>query len=65
MVKTKFMFLIDVDFQPSPGLEVNFVEILNKNYQQNNLTKIAFVVPAFEYLEMPNVSFDEKTFQAI
>lgn len=49
--KTQFMFLIDADFQPSPNLENEFSNILAKYYSG----KAAFVVPAFEYLESPNV----------
>lgn len=62
MVKTRFMFLVDADFQPSPNLEINFLNSLAKyhpNYlrtHDSNGCRIAFVVPAFEYLEMPNVS---------
>lgn len=63
MVKTRFMFLVDADFQPSPNLETNFLNILSK-YHSNYLKahdpngcRMAFVVPAFEYLEMPNVNF--------
>ena len=63
MVRTKFMFLVDADFQPSPGLEPNFAMFLHKhhhnlqmNMEQNESQRLAFVVPAFEYLETPNVS---------
>ncbi len=51
-VKTKFMFIADADFQPSPDFELRFMSILSK-YKYPN--KTAFVVPAFEYLEMPQV----------
>ena len=50
--KTQFMFLVDADFQPSPNFEKYFTDVA-KNY----VTKqIVFVVPAFEYLENPDVS---------
>jgi len=51
-VKTKFMFITDADFQPCPDFEHRFMSIYAK---QKYPTKTAFVVPAFEYLEMPNV----------
>ncbi|OTF70651.1 hypothetical protein BLA29_000363, partial [Euroglyphus maynei] len=60
MVQTRFMFLVDADFQPSPNLETNFLSTMNKyhsNYLRQHDTngcRIAFVVPAFEYLEIPN-----------
>lgn len=56
-VKTKFMFLTDADFQPSPELEQRFAShIIKKNYT----SKDVFVVPAFEYLEMPKVINNNK-----
>ena len=60
MVQTRFMFLVDADFQPSPNLETNFLNTLNKYHSSylrqhdTNGCRIAFVVPAFEYLEIPN-----------
>lgn len=65
MCRTRFMFLVDADFQPSAGLESAFISFL-REYHSNLLKKeqdvkvdskrLAFVVPAFEHLETPNVS---------
>ncbi|XP_054708905.1 xylosyl- and glucuronyltransferase LARGE2s-like [Uloborus diversus] len=52
-VQTKYLFLMDADFQPSPEFQQKFsVSIKNKNLS----SKIAFVVPAFEYIELPKKS---------
>lgn len=60
MAKTKFLFLIDADFQPSPALEENFIQSLRKHQPNcllsNEDCRIAFVVPAFEYAETPKVN---------
>ncbi|UXI18298.1 hypothetical protein NH340_JMT04241 [Sarcoptes scabiei] len=57
MAKTKFLFLIDADFQPSPALEENFIQSLRKHQPNcllsNEDCRIAFIVPAFEYAETP------------
>lgn len=53
MCKTRYMLLVDVDFQPSPLLEMNFASFINNQHSDEKL-KIAFVVPAFEYVETPN-----------
>lgn len=58
-VQTRYLFLVDADFQPSPGLEANFAAYLRHHHHSKfdkKSPKRAFVVPAFEYLEMPNVS---------
>lgn len=55
-VKTRFAFLVDADFQPSPNLEAHFASFI-RNKKQDQNKKFAYVVPAFEYLETPNVSF--------
>ncbi|CAG2121567.1 unnamed protein product, partial [Medioppia subpectinata] len=49
-VKTKFMFISDADFQPSPDFNNRFMSILSKH---EYTSRTAFVVPAFEYLESP------------
>lgn len=69
-VRTRFMFLIDADFQASPNLETIFDDFLHKHYaselvkksEQSNLCSLAFVVPAFEYFESPKVSLLQSIF---
>lgn len=58
-VRTRYAFLVDADFQPSPGLEAHFAAFIRNKKQQvdTEKKKFAYVVPAFEYLETPNVSF--------
>lgn len=51
-VKTKYMFLLDGDFQPSPDFQQKFTNFA-KYFDHN--PRIAFVVPAFEYIELPQV----------
>ncbi|XP_055927161.1 xylosyl- and glucuronyltransferase LARGE2s-like [Argiope bruennichi] len=52
-VKSKYMFLLDADFQPSPDFQQKFAAHLkHSTYNQ----KTAFVVPAFEYIELPQRS---------
>lgn len=46
------MFLLDGDFQPSPDFQQRFSNIA-KHFENN--PKTAFVVPAFEYIELPQV----------
>jgi glycosyltransferase-like protein LARGE len=48
--QTKYLLLIDADFQPCPDLEQTFLSTANKF---DNTSGMAFVVPAFEYLETP------------
>ncbi len=61
-VRTRFAFLVDADFQPSPGLEAHFAAYLQRKElgkkvgKEEEVEKVAYVVPAFEYLETPNVS---------
>lgn len=50
-VVTRWMFLIDGDFQSSPNLVANVVPFLPSSPLG---ALYAFVVPAFEYLETPN-----------
>ncbi|XP_015795390.1 LARGE xylosyl- and glucuronyltransferase 2-A isoform X1 [Tetranychus urticae] len=50
--KTRFIMLLDADFQPSPDLEKEFVQ----NIQGIDVSSKAFVVPAFEYVEAPKVN---------
>ena len=45
-VKTKFMLILDADFQPSPNLEREFMSIS----ADMDISKSVFVVPAFEYV---------------
>ena len=54
-IDTEYAFLVDADFIPCPELEFKLEHHLNnlhrsqfKNYNSN---KLAFVVPAFEYIE--------------
>ncbi|XP_015920345.1 xylosyl- and glucuronyltransferase LARGE2 [Parasteatoda tepidariorum] len=49
-VKSKFMFLLDADFQPSPDFQQKFSASI-KSHSLN--LKTAFVVPAFQYMELP------------
>lgn len=49
---TKFMFISDADFQPCPEFGTRFVSIISKHRYSE---RTAFVVPAFEYLETPQV----------
>ncbi|GFU20863.1 LARGE xylosyl- and glucuronyltransferase 1 [Nephila pilipes] len=52
-VKSKYMFLLDADFQPSPYFQQKFsAAVKHSNFNQ----KAAFVVPAFEYIELPQRS---------
>lgn len=46
------MFLLDGDFQPSPDFQQKFSNFA-KYFEHN--PKTAFVVPAFEYIELPQV----------
>ncbi|GIX71815.1 LARGE xylosyl- and glucuronyltransferase 1 [Caerostris extrusa] len=49
-VKSEYMFLLDADFQPSPDFQQKFAAYLkHSTFNQ----KTAFVVPAFEYIELP------------
>ena len=50
---TKYILLLDADFQPSPNLEKNFFSSIQLIKDDE---KTAFVVPAFEYLSFPKVS---------
>lgn len=52
-VKTRYMFLLDGDFQPSPDFQQKFLNFA-KHFEHN--PKTAFVVPAFEYIELPQKS---------
>ncbi|CAN7983365.1 unnamed protein product [Ixodes pacificus] len=47
------LFLADADFQPSPDFHKHF---LLSTRSISNTDKVAFVVPAFEYLELPQKS---------
>ncbi|EEC03266.1 Gyltl1B protein, putative [Ixodes scapularis] len=47
------LFLADADFQPSPDFHKHF---LLSTRSVSNTDKVAFVVPAFEYLELPQKS---------
>ncbi|RWS31574.1 uncharacterized protein B4U80_07653 [Leptotrombidium deliense] len=49
-VKTKYSLILDADFQPSPDLKKYFSFLISK---MNDTKKVAFVVPAFEYMEQP------------
>ncbi|KAG8189592.1 hypothetical protein JTE90_023660 [Oedothorax gibbosus] len=49
-VKSKFMFLLDGDFQPSPDFQQKFVAHFKHTTFHK---KTAFVIPAFEYIELP------------
>lgn len=52
-VKSKYMFLLDADFQPSPYFQQKFAATFKySNFDQ----KTAFVIPAFEYIELPQRS---------
>lgn len=51
-VNTRFMLLLDADFQPSPDIEKHFLSIEEK---LNGTSGYAFVVPAFEYIDQPQV----------
>ena len=51
-VTTKFMFISDADFQPCPEFNTRFISIYSKHKYSE---RTAFVVPAFEYLETPQV----------
>ncbi|XP_074597011.1 uncharacterized protein LOC141852066 isoform X2 [Brevipalpus obovatus] len=46
-VRTRFMLILDADFQPSPNLEENFSPLLDKM----NTSLSAFVVPSFEFVD--------------
>lgn len=46
------MFLLDGDFQPSPDFQQKFSNFAR--YFEHN-PKTVFVVPAFEYIELPQV----------
>lgn len=48
--ETRFCFISDADFQPSPDLLQKFHTALKS---VKNVSKTAFVVPAFEYTELP------------
>ncbi|XP_067137942.1 glycosyltransferase-like protein gnt14 [Centruroides vittatus] len=48
--ETKFLLLLDADFQPSPNFQQHFASVI-KHLRTN--PKTAFVVPAFEYIELP------------
>lgn len=48
--ETKFLLLLDADFQPSPNFQQHFASVI-KHLRIN--PKTAFVVPAFEYIELP------------
>lgn len=50
---TKYILLLDADFQPCPDLETKFLNSIK--FAEDNHKK-AFVVPAFEYLTHPKVS---------
>lgn len=59
-VKTDYIFLVDADFIPCPSMEIKLERHLNnlhrpqfKNYDQD---KLAFVIPAFEYIENQRVT---------
>ncbi|XP_035209861.1 LARGE xylosyl- and glucuronyltransferase 2-like isoform X2 [Stegodyphus dumicola] len=52
-VKTKYMLLLDADFQPSPDFQQKFLTSLK---HVDFSLKTAFVVPAFEYMELPQKS---------
>ena len=51
-VRTKHFLLIDADFQPCPELEKKF---LTSAKEFEDTGKIAFVLPAFEYIQLPKV----------
>ncbi|VDL19579.1 unnamed protein product, partial [Hymenolepis diminuta] len=45
---TKYIFVIDFDFIPKPGLYANFLDLLSSVSILENTTKVAYIVPAFE-----------------
>ncbi|XP_035694904.1 LARGE xylosyl- and glucuronyltransferase 2-like isoform X2 [Branchiostoma floridae] len=49
MVKSKYVFLLDADFIPSPNFQDNFRVLIND--QSDPTDRTAYVVPAFEFLE--------------
>lgn len=57
-VKTDYAFLVDADFIPCPDIESKLERYLRRNQFRNyDSSKLAFVVPAFEYIE--NQQFDD------
>ncbi|KAI1306474.1 LARGE xylosyl- and glucuronyltransferase 2 [Halotydeus destructor] len=50
--ETKYIFLVDADFQSSPNLVDSFKMAATKR----SSSRIAFVAPAFEYFEPPKVN---------
>jgi hypothetical protein len=53
MTDTRFILMIDADFQVSPTLYQDFLKYLSDESRQT--FKTAFVIPAFEYLDAPQV----------
>lgn len=51
-VLTKYMLILDADFEPSPNLEQEFEAVKS----QCGFEKVAYVIPAFEYIEPPYVN---------
>lgn len=49
---TKYVMMLDADFQPCPDMESELHVHLHKSKYG---PKDALVIPAFEFLEMPNV----------
>ncbi|XP_072019743.1 xylosyl- and glucuronyltransferase LARGE1-like isoform X2 [Amphiura filiformis] len=49
--KTQYLLLLDADFIPSPNLEQSFQSTLRGFKPSLPQTKVAYVVPAFEYSE--------------
>lgn len=50
---TKYILLVDADFQPSPNFQQRFATVLKHQAQS---ARTAFVIPAFEYIELPQKS---------